>query len=171
MNRAVHGDIVVVEVFSEQEWKSPTDEVVDQECESVFHISLEALINLKLRLKMTMPTSRMKRERGSSLKRRLQEPKFLRERQLRNSQQAASSVSSKGTGERRCSGLRYGPRSNTLHFQLCLPHRLHHLEFVHDNIAFSTDCVRNPSISSPPAHTDAHSPGTRADWSKDSCDY
>ena len=42
MNRAVHGDIVVVEVFSEQEWKSPTDEVVDQECESVFHISLES---------------------------------------------------------------------------------------------------------------------------------
>ncbi|KAH8977266.1 RNB-domain-containing protein [Lactarius hatsudake] len=31
MNRAVHGDIVVVEVFSEQEWKAPTDEVVDQE--------------------------------------------------------------------------------------------------------------------------------------------
>ncbi|KAI9457768.1 RNB-domain-containing protein [Lactarius psammicola] len=31
MNRAVHGDIVVVELFSEQEWKAPTDEVVDQE--------------------------------------------------------------------------------------------------------------------------------------------
>jgi len=33
MNRAVHGDIVAVEVFSEQEWKAPTNEVVDQECE------------------------------------------------------------------------------------------------------------------------------------------
>jgi len=33
MNRAVHGDIVVVEVFNEQEWKAPTDEVVDQEGE------------------------------------------------------------------------------------------------------------------------------------------
>lgn len=31
MNRAVHGDIVVVEVFDESEWKAPTDEVVDQE--------------------------------------------------------------------------------------------------------------------------------------------
>ncbi|KAI0287919.1 RNB-domain-containing protein [Russula brevipes] len=31
MNRAVHGDVVVVEVFSEQEWKAPTDEVVDQD--------------------------------------------------------------------------------------------------------------------------------------------
>ncbi|KAH9967857.1 RNB-domain-containing protein [Russula dissimulans] len=31
MNRAVHGDIVVVEVFNEQEWKAPTDEVVDQD--------------------------------------------------------------------------------------------------------------------------------------------
>jgi exosome complex exonuclease DIS3/RRP44 len=34
MNRAVQGDIVVVEVFSEQEWKAPTEEVVDQDCES-----------------------------------------------------------------------------------------------------------------------------------------
>ncbi|KAF8442330.1 RNB-domain-containing protein [Boletus edulis BED1] len=31
MNRAVHGDVVVVEVFHESEWKAPTDEVVDQE--------------------------------------------------------------------------------------------------------------------------------------------
>ncbi|KAG9315316.1 hypothetical protein JVU11DRAFT_4455 [Chiua virens] len=31
MNRAVHGDIVVIQVFDESEWKAPTDEVVDQE--------------------------------------------------------------------------------------------------------------------------------------------
>ncbi|KIJ59605.1 hypothetical protein HYDPIDRAFT_118378 [Hydnomerulius pinastri MD-312] len=31
MNRAVHGDVVVVEVFDESEWKAPADEVVDQE--------------------------------------------------------------------------------------------------------------------------------------------
>ncbi|KAI0282541.1 hypothetical protein BGY98DRAFT_954568 [Russula aff. rugulosa BPL654] len=31
MNRAVQGDIVVVEVFSEQEWKAPTEEVIDQD--------------------------------------------------------------------------------------------------------------------------------------------
>ncbi|THV04768.1 RNB-domain-containing protein [Dendrothele bispora CBS 962.96] len=31
MNRAVQGDIVVVELFNEKEWKAPTDEVVDQE--------------------------------------------------------------------------------------------------------------------------------------------
>ncbi|KAH9977177.1 hypothetical protein BGW80DRAFT_1443481 [Lactifluus volemus] len=31
MNRAVQGDIVAVEVFSEQEWKAPTNEVVDQD--------------------------------------------------------------------------------------------------------------------------------------------
>ncbi|KAH9927369.1 RNB-domain-containing protein [Amylocystis lapponica] len=31
MNRAVQGDIVVVEVFNEKEWKAPADEVVDQE--------------------------------------------------------------------------------------------------------------------------------------------
>lgn len=31
MNRAVQGDIVVVEVFDEKEWKAPADAVVDQE--------------------------------------------------------------------------------------------------------------------------------------------
>ncbi|KAF9448203.1 RNB-domain-containing protein [Macrolepiota fuliginosa MF-IS2] len=31
MNRAVNGDIVVVEVFGESEWKAPGDEVVDQD--------------------------------------------------------------------------------------------------------------------------------------------
>ncbi|KAG6861108.1 hypothetical protein C0995_003837 [Termitomyces sp. Mi166 len=31
MNRAVNGDIVVVEVFSESEWKAPADEVIDQD--------------------------------------------------------------------------------------------------------------------------------------------
>ena len=123
MNRAVHGDIVVVEVFSEQEWKSPTDEVVDQECESVSYLSEHPLINLKPRLKMTMLTSRTKRETGSSLKKRLQELKFLREHQPRSSPQAALLESSKGTGERRWSGRRNTLRPNTLHFQLRLSHR------------------------------------------------
>ena len=31
MNRAVQGDVVVVQVFEEKEWKAPADEVVDQE--------------------------------------------------------------------------------------------------------------------------------------------
>ncbi|KAF8839454.1 RNB-domain-containing protein [Paxillus ammoniavirescens] len=31
MNRAVHGDVVVVEVFDESEWKAPAEEVIDQE--------------------------------------------------------------------------------------------------------------------------------------------
>ncbi|KAF9456707.1 RNB-domain-containing protein [Collybia nuda] len=31
MNRAVHSDVVVVEVFDEKEWKAPADEVVDQD--------------------------------------------------------------------------------------------------------------------------------------------
>ena len=30
MNRAVQGDIVVVEIFDEKEWKAPADAVVDQ---------------------------------------------------------------------------------------------------------------------------------------------
>ncbi len=32
MNRAVQGDVVAVEIFPEDEWKAPADEVVDQEC-------------------------------------------------------------------------------------------------------------------------------------------
>ena len=39
MNRAVHGDIVAIEVFSEQEWKAPANEVVDQECESESYLA------------------------------------------------------------------------------------------------------------------------------------
>ncbi len=31
MNRAVHGDIVAVEVFPMSEWKAPADAVVDQD--------------------------------------------------------------------------------------------------------------------------------------------
>ena len=31
MNRAVNGDVVVVDVFDEKEWKAPADEVVDQD--------------------------------------------------------------------------------------------------------------------------------------------
>ncbi|KAJ3865942.1 hypothetical protein EV359DRAFT_72131 [Lentinula novae-zelandiae] len=34
MNRAVQGDIVVIEVFPEKDWKAPADEVVDQEAPS-----------------------------------------------------------------------------------------------------------------------------------------
>lgn len=33
MNRAVHGDVVVVEIFDKNQWKAPADEVVDQEGE------------------------------------------------------------------------------------------------------------------------------------------
>ena len=34
MNRAVHGDVVVVEVFPEAEWSAPADEVIDQDGKS-----------------------------------------------------------------------------------------------------------------------------------------
>lgn len=51
MNRVVQGDIVVVRVFDEQEWKAPTDEVVDQDCELEFAFSWIILIKLKATLK------------------------------------------------------------------------------------------------------------------------
>jgi exosome complex exonuclease DIS3/RRP44 len=38
MNRAVNGDIVVVEVFDEREWKAPADEVVDQDSKPEPHL-------------------------------------------------------------------------------------------------------------------------------------
>ena len=31
MNRAVAGDVVVVETFAKSEWKAPTDEVIEQD--------------------------------------------------------------------------------------------------------------------------------------------
>ena len=60
MNRAVQGDVVVVEVFDEKEWKAPADEVVDQE--GMFRTSLATLlanVSLKLPSKMMMPKTRV----------------------------------------------------------------------------------------------------------------
>jgi exosome complex exonuclease DIS3/RRP44 len=51
MNRAVHGDIVVVKVFDEREWKAPTDEVVDQDCEPEAVFSWITLTGFKATLK------------------------------------------------------------------------------------------------------------------------
>ena len=35
MNRAVNGDVVVIEIFDKKEWKAPADEVVDQDGKGV----------------------------------------------------------------------------------------------------------------------------------------
>ena len=35
MNRAVDGDLVVIEVLPESEWKAPADEVIDQDGQSL----------------------------------------------------------------------------------------------------------------------------------------
>lgn len=51
MNRAVQGDIVVIKVFDEREWKAPTDEVVDQDCELESTFSWAMLTELKATLK------------------------------------------------------------------------------------------------------------------------
>lgn len=31
INRAVHGDVVAIEIFDEKDWKAPVDQVLDQE--------------------------------------------------------------------------------------------------------------------------------------------
>ena len=36
MNRAVHGDVVAIEIFDEKDWKVPVDQVIDQEGSLVF---------------------------------------------------------------------------------------------------------------------------------------
>ena len=36
MNRSVQGDIVVVEIFDEKDWKAPGDTVVEEECKMYF---------------------------------------------------------------------------------------------------------------------------------------
>lgn len=36
MNRAVHGDVVAIEVFDEKDWKAPVDQVIDQEGPPIF---------------------------------------------------------------------------------------------------------------------------------------
>jgi exosome complex exonuclease DIS3/RRP44 len=37
MNRAVHGDVVAIEIFDEKDWKAPVDQVLDQEGALVFY--------------------------------------------------------------------------------------------------------------------------------------
>jgi exosome complex exonuclease DIS3/RRP44 len=44
MNRAVNGDIVVVEVFDQKEWKAPADEVIDQDCTKSFFCNLSMIL-------------------------------------------------------------------------------------------------------------------------------
>jgi len=39
MNRAVNGDVVVIEIFDKKEWKAPADEVVDQDGKIEFRYS------------------------------------------------------------------------------------------------------------------------------------
>ena len=41
MNRAVNGDVVVIEVFDKKEWKASADEVVDQDGKRVFIIFIK----------------------------------------------------------------------------------------------------------------------------------
>lgn len=36
MNRAVHGDVVAIEIFDEKDWKVPVDQVIDQEGPLIF---------------------------------------------------------------------------------------------------------------------------------------
>ena len=64
MNRAVQGDIVVVEVFSEQEWKAPTEEVIDQDCKLEFVLTQVPLTKLKLRSRTMMQRSPTRRVKG-----------------------------------------------------------------------------------------------------------
>ena len=60
MNRAVQGDIVVVKLFDEREWKAPTDEVVDQDCklESIFSRTTLTVCNLHSRMTMRKSLTR-----------------------------------------------------------------------------------------------------------------
>jgi len=42
MNRAVHGDVVAIEIFDEKDWKVSGDQVIDQEGSLVFTGSFSA---------------------------------------------------------------------------------------------------------------------------------
>ena len=68
MNRAVHGDIVAVEVFDPKDWKAPADEVVDQEGNSWCYLcQFNIFIFLKLRSKMMTPKTRTKKGKLDNL--------------------------------------------------------------------------------------------------------
>ncbi len=51
MNRTVNGDVVVVEIFPKAQWKAPGEEVVDQDCKSLFLHVLTSLMAILVALK------------------------------------------------------------------------------------------------------------------------
>ena len=50
MNRAIHGDIVAVEVFPMSEWKAPADAVVDQDGAQTRQLPVDELNSVHSRL-------------------------------------------------------------------------------------------------------------------------
>lgn len=42
INRAVHGDVVAVEIFDQKDWKAPVDQVLDQDGTLIFTGSFSA---------------------------------------------------------------------------------------------------------------------------------
>lgn len=104
MNRAVQGDVVVVEVFDEKEWKAPGDEVVDQEGGSPLVVENVSNLTLQqLRSKTTMLMHRRTRAQMTKSPRASRRPfgqRMRRNVQLSDSRQGESSVSSSGIGGR-----------------------------------------------------------------------
>ena len=106
MNRAIQGDVVVVELFDEKEWKAPADDVVDQDSmSSTNQIKLENLsliLSSQPRSKMTMRltlTRKAKTPRRSHKNQKLCAPKLLQDALTNDSPPDGLSVSN-GTGGR-----------------------------------------------------------------------
>lgn len=108
MNRAVNGDVVVVEVLPEAEWKAPGEEVLDQEGKFDCKPSYRSLKSCQSRSRTTTRMTRRPRPRPrrrgwqkqSWLPRKRRMRVVWRQSQRSSSPLAASSASSNETGER-----------------------------------------------------------------------
>jgi len=83
MNRAVNGDVVVVEVFDEKEWKAPADEVIDQEGELLFFCFVNYANMRFQRLFETMMLSNRTTKRGTKTMKSLRTRRKPCDRKLR----------------------------------------------------------------------------------------
>ena len=179
MNRAVQGDVVVVEVFDEKEWKAPADEVVDQDCShpySFLKVFLCSYIHFLATLKND--DAEDSGEEGDE-----NDDITTREKK------AIISHTTKRTSERQPTGRIVGvikrnwracvsPSHCTYPMprikkppQLRMSHRQYISNIIQSHLPLPTNSLRNSCLSAAPTYPTANAASTLSHWAEDPCYY
>lgn len=177
MNRAVHGDVVVVEVFDEKEWKAPADEVVDQDG----MLLVSPCLSVRLGSNSFSATLKNDDAEDSGEEGEDDNTISIREKQALKSENAKATSEKQPTGrivgviKRNWRAYVFNPLL-TIYltppgWQLCVPYRQYIFDIFERNIAFSTNCLRHPSFSPPSAHPPTYPSSAHPHWPEDSGDH